>query len=109
MKNICYNLLKSTNMEDNVKDITVEILKSIRDEIRLLREDTNQRFEEMNQRFGAIDNRFERIEADISDIRKNMKSLLVRFDRDYTLLATDVDGLRKRIMKCEKKLKLKAC
>lgn len=49
-------------VDEKVSDITLEVLVSIRDELKGLREDTNRRFEQM-------DKRFERIEKDISHIR----------------------------------------
>ncbi|MBI5562022.1 MAG: hypothetical protein HY894_04095 [Deltaproteobacteria bacterium] len=74
---------------DKVKDITVEILKSIRDEIRQLREDTNKRFEQMDKRFVQMDKRLEHIEVDI-------KAIVIHFDRDYMLLANKVGELEGR-------------
>lgn len=68
---------------DKIKDITIEILKSIRDEIRGLREDTNARFTEMDARFEHMDERLGRIETDI-------RAIVSHFERDYMLLATKV-------------------
>lgn len=93
-------------MDDNVRDITVEILKSIRDEIRLLREDTNSRFEQMDKRFERMDERFGRIEADLRAMRADIKSIVVHFDRDFMLMATEVEGIKSRLGRCEEKLAL---
>ncbi|MEW6669005.1 MAG: hypothetical protein AB1512_27665 [Thermodesulfobacteriota bacterium] len=79
------------------KDLTLEVLVSIRDEIRALRDDTNRRFEQM-------DRRFERIEADIAQIRKDINYIVAKFDRDFLLMATDVDHIKERLRVCEERL-----
>ncbi len=84
-------------MEDQIQDITLNVLVSIRDEIRALRTDTNARFEQM-------DGRFERIEHDISQIKQGMDAIVNRFDRDYLLLATEVHAMKRRIDTCEERL-----
>ena len=78
---------------DNVKDITVEILISIRDEIRELREDTNKRFEQMDKRFEQMDKRFEKIDQRLEHIEADMRTVVSYFDRNYTLLANKVGEL----------------
>lgn len=94
-----------------VKDITVEILISIRDEIRTLREDTNRRFEQMDKRFERMDKRFEqmdkrleRIENDISEMRQDInmmkqdiKAIVAHFERDYILLANKMGTIEGRL------------
>ncbi len=87
-----------------VKDITLEILVSIRDEIKALRADTNARFEQMDKRFEQMDKRFERIEEDISQIKKGMDYIVSRFERDYLLLASEVDTMKRRLGVCEERL-----
>ena len=81
--------------EEKIADITLEVLVSIRDEIKGLREDTNKRFEQMDSRFAQMDRRFERIEVDISQIRQDMSMIVARFDRDFLLMATDLDDVKK--------------
>lgn len=83
--------------EDKVKDLTLEVLVSIRDEIKGLRADTNGRFEQM-------DKRFERIELDISKIKEGIDQIVTRFERDYLLLASEVDAMKKRLGACEERL-----
>ena len=83
--------------EDKTSDITLEVLRSIRDEIKGLREDTNRRFEQM-------DKRFERIEKDISQIRQDMAYIVSRFDRDMLLMANDLEKVKVRLDACEKHL-----
>jgi predicted nucleic acid-binding Zn-ribbon protein len=80
---------------DNVKDITVEILISIRDEIRELREDTNKRFEQMDRRFEQMDRRFEQMEKQLQHIKTDIKAIVSYFNRDYMLLANKVDELER--------------
>jgi phosphopantetheine adenylyltransferase len=82
-------LHRGENQMDKVKEITVEILISIRDEIKQLRKDTNDRFEQMDKRFEQMDNRLEHIENDI-------RAIVSHFDRDYMLLANKVGELEGR-------------
>jgi len=97
--------------EDNVRDLTLEVLVSIRDEIKALRADTNmrfeqmdKRFEQMDKRFEQMDKRFERIEKDISKIKEGIDQIVTRFERDYLLLASEVDAMKKRLGTCEERL-----
>ena len=85
-------------------DITLEVLISIRDEIRALREDTNRRFEQMDKRFEQMDKRFERIEEDIAQMRHDIGYIVTKFDRDYLLLASEMDSMKKRLQACEQHL-----
>jgi predicted nucleic acid-binding Zn-ribbon protein len=108
-----------------LKDITVEILTSIRDEIRSLRADTNLRFEQMDKRFEQMDKRFEQmdkrfeqmdkrfelmnerllhIETDISQMKVDMKAIATHFERNYLLLANEVGVIKGRLVVCEGKL-----
>jgi hypothetical protein len=85
-------------MPDKKADnLTVEILINIRDEIRGLREDTNRRFEQMDRRFEQMDRRFEKIEVDIAEMKKDLKIIVARFDRDYLLLANEVGEIKGRM------------
>ena len=84
-------------VDKKISDITLEVLVSIRDEIKGLREDTNRRFEQM-------DRHFERIEEDISQIRQDMGHIVARFDRDFLLMASDVEDVKKRLSVCEQDL-----
>jgi len=84
-------------VDKKISDITLEVLVSIRDEIKGLREDTNRRFEQM-------DRHFERIEKDISQIRQDMGHIVARFDRDLLLMASDVEDVKKRLSVCEQNL-----
>lgn len=90
--------------EEKISDITIEILKNIRDEIKGLREDTNKRFEQMDRRFEQMDKRFERIEKDISQIRQDIAYIVTRFDRDMPLMAGELENVKERLQVCEKQL-----
>jgi predicted nucleic acid-binding Zn-ribbon protein len=94
--------------DDKVKDMTLNVLVSIRDEIKALREDTNKRFEQMDKRFEQMDKRFERIEKDISQMRRDIGHIVARFDNDYLVLASEVDSMKKRLGTCESRLGISA-
>jgi len=64
-------------VDKKISDITLEVLVSIRDEIKGLREDTNKRFE--------------RIEEDIPQIRRDMGHIVAKSDRGYLILASDME------------------
>ncbi len=94
-----------------LKDITLVVLISIRDEIRKLREDTNLRFEQMDKRFEQMDKRFElmndrlfHIETDISQMKSDIKAIATHFERNYLLLANEVGVIKGRLTVCEEKL-----
>jgi hypothetical protein len=88
-------------------DTTFNVLISIRDEMKALREDTNKRFEQIEKRFEQIDKRFERIEKDISVMRDDIRHIVTKFDRDYLVLASDLDTVKKRLQVCEQHLGIK--
>lgn len=94
--------------EEKVRDITLEVLIGIRDEIKALRADTNKRFEQMDKRFEQMDKRFERIEKDISQMRRDIGHIVARFDNDFLLLASEVDSMKKRLGTCESRLGISA-
>ena len=91
-------------VEKKISDITLEVLINIRDEIKGLRDDTNKRFEQMDKRFEQMDKRFERIEEDTARIREDIGHILAKFDRDYLILASDLDDVKKRLQICEQNL-----
>jgi len=91
-------------VNEKITDITVEILKNIRDEIKGLRADTNDRFEQMDKRFEQMDTRFERMEEDIGQIRKNINHIVSRFDNDFLLLANEMNSIKGRLQVCEQHL-----
>jgi predicted nucleic acid-binding Zn-ribbon protein len=92
---------------DKVRDITVEILISIRDEIRNLREDTDKRFEQLwteirnlrvdtNNRFEQMDKRFEQMDKRFEHIEADIRVIVSHFERDYILLANKLGVIEGR-------------
>lgn len=87
-------------------DITVEILKEIRDETRGVRTElvtTNQRLGQLEER---VDNRLGHVEAALLDLAQQQR-LLVRYakvtaERDSSL-GSRVDALETRVDKLESK------
>jgi predicted nucleic acid-binding Zn-ribbon protein len=91
-----------------VKDITVEILISIRDEIKNLREGTDKRFEQLwveiknlredtNKRFEQMDKRFELMDKRLEHIEADIRAIVSHFDRDYMLLANKIGTIEGRL------------
>ena len=68
-------------------DITVEILKGIRDEVREFRKDVNERFKEVDGRFKDMRDRFR-------DNEEPLERLHRRQIDDGTRLATEAIALR---------------
>lgn len=93
-------------MKKKVKDITTEILISIRDEIVGLRGEIVQLREDTNARLGHIEQDIAEMKQDISSVKQDMKTIAAHFDRDYLFLANDVGNLKGRMEACEKALKL---
>lgn len=90
-------------------DITVEILKDIRDEIRGVRGEqvqTNQRLDQTNQRLGLMTERIDMVETTLLDLAQQQR-FVVRYtkaisERD-TQLETRVSTLETRVDKLESK------
>jgi hypothetical protein len=56
-------------------DLTIQILKEIRDDARKHAGEVNQRFEKMDQRFEQQDQRFEAIETALRDMAEQLVML----------------------------------
>jgi hypothetical protein len=87
-------------------DVTVEILKGIRDEIRGLRADTNRRFDETNERLDANNYRLSTVESALLDLAEQQR-FVVRYtraisERDSRLEPRVID-LETRVEKLESK------
>jgi len=87
-------------------DVTVEILKGIRDEIRGLRADTNQRFDETNERLDMNNQRLHTVETALLDLAEQQR-FVVRYtkaisERESRLEPRVVD-LETRVDKLESK------
>lgn len=104
------------------KDLTVEILKQIRDGIGSLKQDfndrldqtnqrldqTNQRLDQTNQRLEKVDQRLERVEQGLLDLGQFMRQIALdqakheRFHHHHVdLLEKDVRELQERVGKLE--------
>ncbi len=104
-----------------VLDLNTKILISIRDELRILNgkveghtsilqkhtsilerhtsilEEHSSILQEHSQRLVAI-------ESAVKGLARETKHWVAHFDRDYMRLATEFDGIRSRVEKCEQKL-----
>lgn len=68
--------------KDDVKDITIEVLKDIRKEIGLMRQDMNIKFEQVSK--------------ELESIKGDIRIVVNHFDRDYMLLANKLGELEGR-------------
>ncbi len=100
---------------DEIKDITLQVLIDIREEIKGLRREMDQRFAQMDQRFAQMDQRFARMEerlgrmeTELTEIKENIRAIVARFDRDYLVLANEVGDLKARMRVCEARLGIAA-
>lgn len=103
---------------DEIKDITLQVLIDIREEIKGLRREMDQRFAQMDQRFAQMDQRFAqmdqrfarmeerlgRMETELTEIKENIRAIVARFDRDYLVLANEMGDLKARMRVCEDRL-----
>ena len=107
---LCYTE-REMSMADS--DITVEILKEIRDEIRGVRgevrelhADTNQRLDATNQRLDANNQRLDLVETTLLDLAEQQR-FVVRYTRTIsergTSLEPRVSALETRVEKLESK------
>jgi len=87
-------------------DVTVEILQGIRDEIRGLRADTNQRFDETNERLDVNNQRLHTVETALLDLAEQQR-FVVRYTRAISeresRLEPRVVDLETRVEKLESK------
>ena len=100
---------------DEIKDITLQVLIDIREEIKGLRREMDQRFAQMDQRFAQMDQRFARMEerlgrmeTELTEIKENIRAIVARFDRDYLVLANEMGDLKARMRVCEDRLGITA-
>lgn len=92
-------------------DITIAILRDIRDGIGHLSdqaEQTNQRLDQTNQRLDQTNQRLDRVEQGLSDLGKFMRQIALdqarheRFHAHHVdVLETDVTDLKQRVEKLE--------
>lgn len=91
-------------------DLTIEILREIRDGIHELRGDFNERVDQTNQRLDQSNERLERVERGLNDLGRFMRQIAVdqtRHDRFHThhvdRLEEDVAGLKERVHRLEER------
>jgi archaellum component FlaC len=96
-------------------DLTIEILREIRDGIRDLREDfnarlddTNQRLDQTNERLDQTNQRLERVEHGLNDLGRFMRQIALdqakheRFHSQHVeRLEEDVADLKTRVRRLE--------
>jgi chromosome segregation ATPase len=92
---------------DNVRDLTVEILKSIRDEIRATREDLGARIDQTNARLDQTNARLEQVEESLGDVVTQQRVLArhvdvflereSRVERELSVLRNRVDAIESRL------------
>jgi len=91
-------------------DLTVEILKQIRDGIKELREDFNQRLDQTNERLDQNNSRLGRVEQGLNDLGKFMRQIALdqaKHERFHThhveRLEEDVTDLKARMQRLEQR------
>jgi predicted nuclease with TOPRIM domain len=90
-------------MNDKVEDITVQILVSIRDEIRGLRQSMEEEIRTVRR---EANDRFQAVESELSEVTETLKRFVYHLERDPLALANDVEDLKKRAKHCEERLGL---
>jgi len=98
-------------------DLTIEILKQIRDGIKELREDFNQRLDQTNERLDQTNERLDqnnsrlgRVEQGLNDLGKFMRQIALdqaKHERFHThhveRLEEDVTDLKARVQRLEQR------
>ena len=91
-------------------ELTVEILKQIRDGITSLDRRMDLRLERVEQRLGSMDQRLERVEQGLTDLGKFMRQIALDQTRHETfhhqhveVLEKDVGDLKVRVKRLEKR------
>ena len=89
-------------------DLTIEILREIRDGIGALREDFNERLDQTNQRLDQSNERLGRVERGLNDLGKFMRQIAVdqakheRFHSHHVeRMEDDVANLKDRVQRLE--------
>jgi predicted nuclease with TOPRIM domain len=91
-------------------DLTIEVLREIRDGIRELHEDFNARLDQANQRLDQTNERLERVEHGLNDLGGFMRRIALdqakheRFHRHHVeRLEGDVADLKERVHRLEER------
>lgn len=91
----------------DVSDVTVEILKQIRDEIRTTRTDLAGRIDQTNARLDQTNARLDKVEETLLELATQQRFMVkhLRENRDRELrIEAEVDSLRKRVEDIERRL-----
>ena len=93
-----------------VEDLTVEILKQIRDGITSLRTDFNERLDQTNERLEQNNQRLERVEQGLLDLGGFMRNIALeqarheRFHHQHVeVIEKDVTELKDRVSRLERR------
>lgn len=91
-------------------DLTIEILREIRDGIRDLRDDFNLRLDQTTERLDQTNSRLERVEHGLSDLSRFMRQIALdqaKHDRFHShhveRLEADVTDLKDRVQRLEER------
>ena len=92
-------------------DLTIEILREIRDGIGALRDDFNARLDQTNERLDQTNQRLGRVEHGLNDLGKFMRQIALdqakheRFHSHHVeRLEDDVANLKHRVLRLENKV-----
>jgi len=92
-------------------EVTIEILKQIRDGIGSMRQDFNERLDQTNQRLDQTNQRLGRVEQGLLDLGKFMRQIALdqvkheRFHGQHVnVLEQDVQELKDRVRRLEERL-----
>ena len=84
----------ASRKREDVGDITVAILRSIRDEIRHLRTDTNERFEKLGARVDAVGSRVDAVGSRVSSLESRFDALEVTTARGFEAVTLRLENIR---------------
>ncbi|HYN76585.1 MAG TPA: hypothetical protein VES73_02180 [Lamprocystis sp. (in: g-proteobacteria)] len=91
-----------------ITDLTIEILREIRDGIQEMRQDFNQRLDQTNERLDQTNARLERVEHGLQDLGTFMRRIALdqtkqeRFHSHHVeRLEDDVPALKVRVQRLE--------
>ena len=94
-------------------DLTVEILKQIRDGISSMHGDFNERLDKTNERLGETNHRLDKVEQGLLDLGQFMRQIALdqaRHERFHVqhvdVLEKDVGNLKERVTKLEERTRL---
>lgn len=90
-----------------LSDLTVEILKQIRDEIRATRTDLSERIDQTNSRLDQTNSRLDKVEETLVELATQQRFVVkfLRENRDREVrLENEVDHLRHRVDEIEARL-----